>query len=694
MKNVGAQLASLAWDRLKNVAHNARPASPAAIQPAPAEAAQEKDWTVLVYMEGRHRLAHSTDEAVNKLEEIGSTPHVHVAVQATQVPTWQEKILPNMQALPTRRYYIQADGDRSRVTSPVLEEKQEALGLNRESLADFLSWGIEKFPGKQIMVVIKKHGAGFASVSHNGETYAPLSARELDAALQDVEKRTGRKPDVLAFDSCSMQQMEVAYQLRKRAQVVTGSEEDVLALAFPYTDLVKNLDRCKDQVNAKGAGRTVVMTYADQVKSGMQSAVELGKLENAAARVRNFVDAVNQQDVSRALLYTSMLDTRPMERTETFALQHNFRDLGSFFSNVATDERYPQSVRTAAASAASAVDQGVLARFASEDRKLLKTPTGLTGFLPWREMSPQMREAYNQLDWAKDSGWGQFLDYVFAEEARPAEQQPQGAPPALGLAQRFGRWGLYQYKKYISPYLNVTCAYTPSCSQFAREAIESHGLWEGGKMGALRFFSCTGAGHGHDPVKGREHVCGADCAEHHGNPKLEKLLVEPMRNHTDPKTFARHRRWIALAQKAGLYAGGVGLAALSMPFGAAVGAYAGYQAGSGQIDKKIASMREKYNDSVVRGYLNIAEPVGMPGYRLHNAVLARTGSETLAKVVGGVGGTLVGLTLGTLGSAWQGFTWGRTFGGLWAGNRAKEALGYLPAHPETLEILQKDYQKA
>ena len=240
----------------------------------------------------------------------------------------------------------------------------------------------------------------------------------------------------------------------------------------------------------------------------------------------------------------------------------------------------------------------------------------------------------------------------------------------------------------------MTCAYTPSCSQFAREAIETHGLWEGAKMGALRFFSCTGAASGHDPVKGREHVCASDCAEHHQNPKLEKPLVEPMRNHTDARTFGRHRRWIALAQKTGLYAGGLGLAALSLPFGAAVGAWTGYQAGSGQIDSRVAAMREKYNDSVVRGYLNVAEPVGMPGYRLYQATLAKTGSQLLAKVAGGVGGALAGLALGTAGAAWQGYTWGRTFGALWTGNRMKEALGHLPPHPETLQILQKDYQRA
>lgn len=689
----GVQAAKLAWSHVSHVAKNLRAAEPATLAPAPVDAQQEKDWTVLVYMEGRHRLAHSSDVALNKLEQLGSTANVHVAVQATQVPEWQETILPNMQSLPTRRYYMQADDQPGKVTSPVLQEMPGQVALNKESLADFVSWGIEKFPSKQILLVIKKHGAGFASISHKGETFAPLSARETEAALVEVEKRTGRKPDVLAFDSCSMQQMEVAYQLRNRTKVMTGSQEDVLALAFPYASVIKNLDTSGDEVNAKGAGRVLVATYADKVKKGMHSAADLSKMEGVATQVRTFVEAVQAHKVDAALLYTSMLETRPMEKRETLALQHNFRDLGSFFKAVSADERYPTPVREQAKASAATLEDGILARFASEDRKLLKTPTGLTGFLPWREMTPQMRESYNQLDWAKDSGWGGFLDYVFAEREAKPEVSP-AAKPELGLAQQFGRWGLYQYKKYISPYLNVTCAYTPSCSQFAREAIEEHGFWEGSKMGALRFFSCTGSAQGHDPVKGTEHVCASDCKQHHQSPELAKTLVEPMRNVTSPETFQKHRGWIAAAQKVGLIAGGIGLAALSLPFGAAVGAWTGFQAGTGQIQAKVDAMSQKYNASVVRGFLNVAEPVGMPGLAVHDKVKETTGSKWLANFVGGAAGTAAGLGLGLAGAAWQGFMWGRTFGGLWAGNRVKEALGHLPAHPETLAILKQDYQKS
>ncbi|MFN8607092.1 MAG: membrane protein insertion efficiency factor YidD [Vulcanimicrobiota bacterium] len=676
-----SKAANLVWSRVTNLASNLRAPEPAQIQDLPAQ--ELKDWTVLVYMEGRHRLAHSTDLGINKLEQLGSSPHVHIAVQATQAPAWQERILDNMQSLPTRRYHIQRDNQPGKISSPVVAEFQGQQSLTEDNLADFIAWGQEKFPSKHTMVIIKKHGAGFASLSRDGEVMAPLSARETETALRKASQRTGKKVDVVAFDSCSMQQMEVAYQLRKQASVMTGSEEDILAITYPYANLVSNLDKAPE-VNAKGAGRLLVATYADKVKKGMHSAADLTALEGVAARVHDFTQAAIQSGVSRARLYTSMLDTRSMERTHTLALQHNFRDLGGFLARVANDSNYSVELRQKASQAAKALDEAVLARFADPGQKLLKEPTGLTGFLPWRELSPQMHEAYNNLDWAKDSGMGRLIDYIFEDTGSKAAPQV-GPKPDLSLTQRFGRWGLYQYKKYISPYLNVTCAYTPTCSQFAREAIEQHGLWEGGKIGALRFFSCNGAGHGHDPLKG--HVCDSQC-HHHQSPALAQTLVEPMRNQVSPESFERHKKYIGLAQKAGLMIGGVGLAALSIPFGAAVGAWTGYQAGSGQIQSRVEEMAARYNPSVVRGFLNVAEPLGGPAARLHEKL------PFAKRVLGGLAGAAMGLTMGTVGAAWQGFNWGKTFGGLWAGNRLADALGHLPAHPETETILRQDYQTA
>lgn len=57
------------------------------------------------------------------------------------------------------------------------------------------------------------------------------------------------------------------------------------------------------------------------------------------------------------------------------------------------------------------------------------------------------------------------------------------------------------YRHAISPLLPATCRYTPTCSQYAIEAIKKHGPLKGSFLAAKRIGRChPWGGHGYDPV--------------------------------------------------------------------------------------------------------------------------------------------------------------------------------------------------
>lgn len=57
----------------------------------------------------------------------------------------------------------------------------------------------------------------------------------------------------------------------------------------------------------------------------------------------------------------------------------------------------------------------------------------------------------------------------------------------------------YQYA--ISPMLPPRCRYTPTCSQYALEAIARYGALKGGWLATKRIARChPWGGCGHDPV--------------------------------------------------------------------------------------------------------------------------------------------------------------------------------------------------
>jgi uncharacterized protein len=57
------------------------------------------------------------------------------------------------------------------------------------------------------------------------------------------------------------------------------------------------------------------------------------------------------------------------------------------------------------------------------------------------------------------------------------------------------------YQLVISPILGPKCRFTPTCSQYAAEALKKHGLFKGGFLAAKRISRCRpGGGNGYDPV--------------------------------------------------------------------------------------------------------------------------------------------------------------------------------------------------
>ena len=57
------------------------------------------------------------------------------------------------------------------------------------------------------------------------------------------------------------------------------------------------------------------------------------------------------------------------------------------------------------------------------------------------------------------------------------------------------------YKRHISPLLPNACIYTPTCSEYAMEAIQKHGVIKGTGLAIWRLLRCNPfMKGGYDPV--------------------------------------------------------------------------------------------------------------------------------------------------------------------------------------------------
>jgi hypothetical protein len=57
------------------------------------------------------------------------------------------------------------------------------------------------------------------------------------------------------------------------------------------------------------------------------------------------------------------------------------------------------------------------------------------------------------------------------------------------------------YQITLSPYMGRQCRYTPTCSNYALEALQKHGLLKGSWLAIKRILRCAPwGGSGYDPV--------------------------------------------------------------------------------------------------------------------------------------------------------------------------------------------------
>ena len=77
----------------------------------------------------------------------------------------------------------------------------------------------------------------------------------------------------------------------------------------------------------------------------------------------------------------------------------------------------------------------------------------------------------------------------------------EGSEKTPGVAARFAMACIRFYQKRISPLFPPTCIYTPTCSEYALQAVRKYGFLHGGFLAVKRILRCHPFHEGgYDPV--------------------------------------------------------------------------------------------------------------------------------------------------------------------------------------------------
>jgi len=280
--------------------------------PAAVMAAEVKDYTVLVFKNAKNNLEDFGLLDMNEMELAGSSDRVNVLVEFGRIKGgYAGRIGEDWGG--ARRYYVTRDADPAAINSPVVWERSAVDMGDWRELADFLAWGKANYPAKRYLLVVWNHGNGWKGkaagarargISFDDETGNYISTPELAKVFE-----AAGPVDVLAFDACLMQTVEVAYEVRRHAAIVVGSEETEPGEGYPYDAIIGALNS-DPGMSPERLGEAIVAAYRGRNEAAYmdttQSAVRTAALDGLRRRLDDWARAAAASDdavaVKRAFL--------------------------------------------------------------------------------------------------------------------------------------------------------------------------------------------------------------------------------------------------------------------------------------------------------------------------------------------------------------------------------------------------------
>jgi len=291
----------------------AAPASPAPAARASGETV--KDWTIMVFMNGKSNIEPFALNDMNRFETVGSSEKVNIVTELGRSKGLENDTAADGDWEGVRRYLTVKDADKEHIASPALMDLGKVdMGDYRE-VVSFVKWAKAAYPAKRYMLIIWDHGWGWIDPKKPGDN--PLNGGKSishdfvsgnyigTTDLGKIFKEAGRV-DVYASMACFMQMAEVAYELRDGADIIIGSEEVIQLPSLNFEDFF-GLMLQNPGAGAEQAGVYAVDTFKEmysrpeyydmltQNKYGTQlSAIRSDKLESLALKIKNWTGLAMQ----------------------------------------------------------------------------------------------------------------------------------------------------------------------------------------------------------------------------------------------------------------------------------------------------------------------------------------------------------------------------------------------------------------
>jgi len=372
----------------------------------------QADWTIMLYLDGDNDLEGPGIEDFLEMNNVDSTEDVHMLVQFDRTPgedarydDWKS----------TKRYRIRKDMDPT--NNNAISDIGEANMANQQTIIDFVNWGRNHYPANNYCLILWDHGSGWQDYSSFiDETSGDdtLSLDEMRNALSAITNNGNNPIDLLGFDACLMQMIEVGYELRNFADYMTASEQTCPHAGFNYDDTLSYLIG-SPETSAERLGQQFVSDYIDENGRTM-STVDLNNIANLADDVDNFA-TVLQDDNFLLDIFLAIMDVESYEDLDYVDLQ-DFAELIQFYIDDDTVDNAAQAV----------IDEiGNTVLYENHDPLYLYSH-GISIYCPFLLYNNE----YEDIAFSDDTEWDEFIDWQYKNKENHPPDKPDAPSPSDG----------------------------------------------------------------------------------------------------------------------------------------------------------------------------------------------------------------------------------------------------------------------
>lgn len=381
----------------ETIAASRKPASPV------------KEWTIMVFVNGKNNLEQYALKDVNEMETVGSSAKMNIVVELGRMKGYSSE---DGDWTGTRRFLIQKDNEPAKITSPVLQSFDSVNMGSWTHLAEFAEWAKNNYPAKKYMLIVWNHGSGWLKsaggktdrgISFDEETRNRLSTKQLGQAL---EKAGG--VDIYGSDACLMQMAEVDYQIKNHAGIIVQSAETEPADGYAYNDFLSRLSAKPEAAPYEAAEMAADSYIAHYAKIGLgatQSVVKSAALAKLSALTREWVSlSMSAKDIAAV---------KAAKKCQTYYYLDN-KDMYDFM-RIMAEKTGNEALRAKSLEIMGFLEKEViLANKWTGDA--YKHAHGLAIYVPdspdFYDTGTQNWTTYDSLEWSSSTGWNTFAKWA------------------------------------------------------------------------------------------------------------------------------------------------------------------------------------------------------------------------------------------------------------------------------------------